>query len=329
MVKTRVISIDRETPDPVVLREAARVLRSGGRVAFATETVYGLAADATEPAAVRRIFAAKGRPGDNPLIVHVSDRTMARQCALVWPAAADRLAAWWPGPLTLVVPRADQLAPEVSAGLPTVGVRMPVPAVARSLIAATGRPLAAPSANRSEHVSPTRAEHVLADLDGRIELVLDSGPTGIGIESTVVDLCGDEPRILRPGPITAHQLSEALGRSVADGPPPSGPAHSPGQGLRHYAPSAPTLRVDDPTELRTLGLGVDDAVLVVGHGGRAPVPHVALEEPVLAARRLYAVLRELDGGAPRRILVVMPPPTVAWRAIRDRLLRATRAPDVT
>lgn len=324
MSSTRVLVVDPRDPDPAALREAAAVLRAGELVAFATETVYGLGADATQPAAVRRIFEAKGRPADNPLIVHVSDEAMARRYALRWPAEAERLAKHWPGPLTLVVPRGEALPPEVSAGLPTVGLRVPATAVARGLVAAAGCPVAAPSANRSEHVSPTTAEHVLADLDGRIALVLDSGPTGVGIESTVVDLAGDAPRVLRPGPVTDHQLEAWLGRPLATGPAP-GPAASPGQRARHYAPRASAWRVDSPAQLAALAPAPGDAVLVVGPHA-VTTGHVALTEPADAALRLYALLRGFDVLRARRILVVMPPDTPAWAAIRDRLLRATRAP---
>ncbi len=324
MPATRVLTVDRQDPDPASIREAADVLQSGGLVAFATETVYGLGADATNADAVRRIFTAKGRPGDNPLIAHVSDVAMARRYTASWPPAADVLAQRWPGPLTLVLPRGEGLASEVSAGLSTVGLRVPATEVARRLIAAVGRPVAAPSANRSEHVSPTRAEHVLADLDGRIDLLIDSGPTGVGIESTVVDLVGDTPRILRPGPLAVAELSRTLSRSILETPPRSGPAHSPGQSARHYAPRTPALRVESPEQLRALGPGPDDAVLLIGHG-HAEAPVIALAEPTIAGRRLYAVLRECDDAQPRRILVVMPPDTPKWRAIRDRLIRATTA----
>lgn len=317
--------VDRDAPDLAVLEEAATVLRAGGLVAFATETVYGLGADATRADAVQRIFAAKGRPPDNPLIVHAADEAMARRYAERWPAAAERLAPLWPGPLTLVVPRAASLPAEVSAGLDTVGLRVPAPAVARGLIAATGRPLAAPSANRSEHVSPTRAEHVLGDLGGRIEMILDSGPTLVGIESTVVDLVGARPRILRPGPIGVSALEQQLGRAIDDdGPERSGPARSPGQRARHYAPRAPALRVESLAALAELELTEDDRVLLIGcEDLPTPGPRHRLADPSTAARLLYATLRECDAGQPRRIVIVMPPPTAAWRAVRDRLVRAT------
>ena len=325
MPHTRTLAVDRDTPDPAVLAEAAAILRAGGLVAFATETVYGLGADATRGDAVQAVFAAKGRPADNPLIVHVADAAMARRYAARWPASAARLAELWPGPLTLVLPKAASIPSIVTAGLPTVGLRVPAPAVARGLIAATDRPLAAPSANRSEHVSPTRAEHVLADLDGRIDLVLDSGPTDVGIESTVLDLSDDVPVLLRPGPISAADLAACLGRPV-QAPPPRGPARSPGQRPRHYAPRAPALRVDALTELASLSVTSDDVVLLLGAAEpppSLPARVIVLPTPQLAAQALYATLRACDAQGTRRILVVMPPDEPAWHAVRDRLLRAT------
>jgi L-threonylcarbamoyladenylate synthase len=325
MPRTRILAVDRDAPDPAALAQAAAILRAGGLVAFATETVYGLGADATRAAAVRGIFAAKGRPADNPLIVHAADVAMARRCAARWPAAAVRLAELWPGPLTLVVPKADGIPDLVTAGLDSVGLRVPAPAVARGLIAAAGVPLAAPSANRSEHVSPTRAEHVLADLDGCIDLVLDSGPTDVGIESTVIDLTGTEPRLLRPGPLAVERLAEHLGRAILAAQP-AGPARSPGQRARHYAPRTPALRVGEIADLDRLLLGPDDVVLVVGHPGAAhdlPAQVIALPEPELAAQALYDTLRACDARGVRRIVVVMPPDAPVWQAVRDRLQRAT------
>lgn len=325
MPRTRILAVDRDAPDPAALADAAAVLRAGGLVAFATETVYGLGADATRVEAVQGIFAAKGRPSDNPLIVHVADVAMARRYAAAWPAAAERLAALWPGPLTLVVPKVEAIPAITSAGLFTVGLRVPAPAVARALIAAAGVPLAAPSANRSEHVSPTRAEHVLADLDGRIDLVLDSGPTDVGIESTVVDVSGHVPRVLRPGPISLERLVACLGAPVEPGPA-AGPAKSPGQRMRHYAPRTPALRVGSLAELEPLSLGPDDTVLVVGQASPVPIMPariIELPEPEIAAQSLYATLRACDARGVRRILVVMPPDEPAWQAVRDRLWRAT------
>src|SRR4051794_3459108 len=232
---TRVIAVDPRQPDPSVLEEAARVLMRGGLVAFATETVYGLGADATNPEAVARIFAAKGRPTFNPLIVHASHTDMARACVADWPETAHALAGrFWPGPLTLVLPRSTIIDDIVTAGHDTVGVRIPEPPLARRLIAAAGRPIAAPSANRSTGVSPTLASHVLADLDGRIDLVLDSGQTAVGLESTVLDVTTRLPRILRPGPVTLSEIEGVLeGTRVRDHEDNSShgqqPVTSPGQ----------------------------------------------------------------------------------------------------
>ena len=330
---TAVIVVDRDAPDPAALAEAAAILQRGGLVAFATETVYGLGADATSTAAVERIFAAKGRPCTNPLIVHACDVDMARRYARSWPEAAQRLArAFWPGPLTLVLPKTDEIPATVTAGLPTVGLRVPAPSVARSLIEATGRPLAAPSANRSEHVSPTTATHVMADLGGRIDLVLDSGPTEVGIESTVVDLSGPQNRVLRPGPIDFEQLVAVLGRDLeapatrfTEG---AVPASSPGQHHRHYAPKTPAVRVS-PEQSRRLSSSSADGWLVVGRRPNdVAIPsyshRVDLPTPEVAARDLYATLRTLDTLAIERIVVVMPPADPQWAAVADRLMRATK-----
>lgn len=320
--------VDRDAPEAAVLMTAADVLGEGELVAFATETVYGLGADATQPDAVAKIFASKGRPQTNPLIAHVASVEMARAWAGAWPVAAQRIAeALWPGPITLIVPRVDALAPAVSAGLDTVGLRVPAPAVARGLIEALGRPVAAPSANRSEHVSPTTAQHVLDDLRGRVHTVLDSGPTAVGIESTVVDVSGPTPRLLRRGPVSAQALEAVVGGAVVvvdahvDG---ATAQSSPGQSVRHYAPDVPTVRFERG---QPLGVGPADALLVVGpavESGAAAV--VMLEEPDGAARALYATLRQLEARSPDRIVIVMPPRTAAWAAVRDRLVRASVTP---
>ena len=207
-VTTRVIPVDPDEPDAGALAEAADILRGGGLVAFATETVYGLGADATNPEAVARIFEAKGRPSFNPLIVHADSTAMARRLVAGWPDEAEVLArCFWPGPLTLVLPRSGIIPDVVTAGRETVGVRVPRPEVARRLIAAAVCPVAAPSANRSTGISPTLASHVLRDLDGKVDLILDSGQTAVGLESTVVDLTLRQPRVLRPGPVTAPSWS--------------------------------------------------------------------------------------------------------------------------
>ena len=256
-MKTRVLQVDPQQPSPSALAEAAEVLSRGGLVAFATETVYGLGALATDPAAVDRIYQAKGRPAFNPLIVHVAGIIQARQCTAAWPAAADRLAGtFWPGPLTLVLPRSILIPDVVTGGRETVALRVPLPPVARGLIEQAGQPLAAPSANRSNRLSPTRAEHVLSDLDGRINLVLDSGPTSFGLESTVLDLTTSPFRILRPGPIGPEAIAQCLGgldqvastREDVARPPGETPP-SPGMLDVHYAPRTPTLRVDSVEDL--------------------------------------------------------------------------------
>lgn len=330
---TRVATIDPAHPSEDLLEEAAQILRGGGLVAFATETVYGLGADATQADAIERIFAAKGRPSTNPLIVHVHDARAAARWVRQWPERAERLAAaFWPGPLTIILPRAPGIPDVVTGGLDTVGLRVPQPEATRGLIERTGRPIAAPSANRSNHVSPTRAEHVIADLEGRIDLVLDSGPTAVGVESTVLALDREQPTILRPGPITARDISDVLGVEVSTGGfpkvEPALPTPSPGMHRLHYAPRTPTLACAHARELMTvLGLGPGTAVLVFGTHTLpaipADVPVRVLREPTEAAHELYDALRRTDALEPERIIVLLPPDEPQWWAIRDRLMRAT------
>ncbi len=329
---TRLLTVDPDDPDPSALDEAAGILRRGGLVAFATETVYGLGAVATDRAAVARIYAAKGRPSVNPLIVHVAGIGQARECVTDWSHDAETLASrFWPGPLTLVLGRSGRIPDLVTAGMSTLGVRCPAGKVALGLIDRCGRPLAAPSANRSNRLSPTRAEHVLADLDGLIDLIVDSGPTDVGLESTVIDLTSEPPRLLRPGPITVPQLESALpGRSVAL--PSSGESvdrpSSPGQMPVHYSPITPAFRVDSPEGLRLRPDLEGAAILSFGEPvvppGLSTTREDRLETPEIAARRLYDVLHGFDAMHPPAIVVVMPPDRPEWLAIRDRLLRATR-----
>ncbi|MBE3576617.1 MAG: threonylcarbamoyl-AMP synthase [Limnochordales bacterium] len=244
---TRVLRVDAQTP-PRLRREAlqlaGRELRRGELVAFPTETVYGLGADATNTEAVERIFRAKGRPGDNPLIVHIDRVERLRQVVVhIPPAALELAAAFWPGPLTMVLPKRPEISLAATAGLETVGVRLPDHPVARELIAAADRPIAAPSANLSGRPSPTRAEHVLEDLAGRVSLILDGGPCRIGVESTVVDMTVDPPVLLRPGGVTLEALQKVLGRVEVDRGVwervEAGRVRSPGMKYRHYAPKAP------------------------------------------------------------------------------------------
>ncbi|HTU92605.1 MAG TPA: L-threonylcarbamoyladenylate synthase, partial [Gemmataceae bacterium] len=245
-MKTDVVAVDPAVPKAEALAEAARVLRGGGLVAFPTETVYGLGANALDASAVARIFAAKGRPANNPLIVHVANAGEARNVVADWPASAALLAEYfWPGPLTLVLPKRDTVPDVVTAGGPTVAVRVPAHPVAQALSRAADLPIAAPSANRSTELSPTRAEHVLRGLDGRIEMLLDGGPTSGGIESTVLDLTATPPRLLRPGLIGVAEIEAVIGSlarvcsltvAVQNSPQP---LPSPGMMPRHYAPRTP------------------------------------------------------------------------------------------
>ena len=239
---TRVVAVDPDRPDPDAIEQAAAIIRSGGLVAFGTETVYGLGADATNPDAVARIFAAKGRPATNPLIVHVADVAGAAACVAEWPESAATLAAhFWPGPLTLVLPRSNIIPDIVTAGQGTVGVRVPASVVACDLIRRAGRPIAAPSANRSNRISPTTAAHVAKDLDGAVDLILDSGPCLGGIESTVLDLSGPTPAVLRPGLVSAEAIAVVLGGPVAHRVGPVAPGRAaPSPGRRgHGSPPLP------------------------------------------------------------------------------------------
>jgi L-threonylcarbamoyladenylate synthase len=333
-VNTEIVTVDPARPDPRAIARAAELLRAGRLVAFPTETVYGLGADALDPAAVRGVFRAKGRPATNPLIVHVADPAGVASVAADWPPAAARLAErFWPGPLTLVLPKRPAVPDEVTAGGPTVAVRCPDHPVARALIRKAAVPLAAPSANRSTELSPTRAEHVLRSLGGRIDLILDAGPCPGGIESTVVDVTGPVVRVLRPGPITVPMLEAVTGR-VEVATRAEGVARSPGQTEKHYSPRT-TLRLTDANDLledtaiaHGAGLKVgsisfarreDTGKVASGTSGT----HISLpSNPAHAAPLLYDALHHLDQAGLDLILVERPPDTPAWAAIRDRLSRA-------
>lgn len=318
--------------DPAAIARAAAVLQAGGLVAFPTETVYGLGADALDAAAVRRIFAAKGRPTDNPLIVHVAEASQARALARTVPAAAERLMSLWPGPLTLVLPRADHVPAVTTAGQPTVAVRIPAHPAALALLRACGRPIAAPSANRSGRPSPTTAAHVLADLGGVIEVILDGGPCAVGIESTVVDVTGPVPLVLRVGGLSVEALRAAVGPVDVLGEASSSSleknreealARSPGLRHRHYAPRARVVVVA-PGEAAALA-GEGDAVMSqrprpAGHRAIWRVMPEALEG---YARELFGALRELDSQGVATIVVEAVPDEGLGRAILDRLRRAS------
>jgi L-threonylcarbamoyladenylate synthase len=330
---TRVISVDPDHPDPAIIAEAAAILRAGGLVAFATETVYGLGADVTNPSAVARIFEAKGRPSTNPLIVHVESKEAALACVADWPDRADLLAdRFWPGPLTLVLPRSSIIPDIVTAGQETVGVRVPRPQVARWLILEAGRPIAAPSANRSMGVSPTTAQHVIKDLDGKVDLILDSGPTTVGIESTVLDLSTGRPRVLRPGEVTAEQLSHVLGESVESSSQPAEPVRSPGQMAVHYAPETMAFWMERD-QVRSGLMPTSFQILIIGDVPDALVSLPAelwntklfhLSNPELASRDLYATLHKIDAFARDFLIIIPPPDEPCWRAVRDRIWRATQ-----
>ena len=330
---TRVIQVDPANPADEALDDAAGVIRAGGLVAFATETVYGLGADATNADAVARIFEAKGRPPTNPLIVHVDGIEMARTCLVDFTDSDEFLVnQWWPGPITFVFRRSTLIPDIVTAGHETVGVRVPRTDVARALISRSGRPIAAPSANRSTGISPTRAAHVLKDLDGRIDLILDSGPTEVGIESTVLDMTRWYPRILRPGPISESDLIRKSGLGIwPERPDPLEDAPrtpSPGQMRVHYAPRTPAYWVE-PHEVDRFFLPGRVGLLVVGEylglDSSKYSRRMDLLTPAQASRSLYAALHELDELGLNHLLVVPPPDSPEWRAVRDRIWRATRA----
>jgi L-threonylcarbamoyladenylate synthase len=339
-IKTRLIRVAAENQTRAIA-EAGEVLRSGGLVAFGTETVYGLGADATNPVAVARIYEAKGRPSRNPLIVHVGELAMAHACVAHWPSVADELAArFWPGPLTLVLPRSRLIPDIVTGGGSTVGVRMPDLSFARSLIREAGAPIAAPSANRSNGVSPTLAAHVFSDLDGRIELILDTGPCPVGLESTVLDLTRDPPEILRPGMLARSDLEQALQRPIELAPgvaEESTAMTSPGQFPLHYAPRTPTLRVSQ-SRLDAILDSADHrqriAIMNLGHPaqsvGDRGVLRIRYDSPEAAARDLYARLRAWDDAALDLILILAPPDLEEWQAVHDRVRRAAgpRDPDL-
>ncbi len=314
----------------LAIDEAAAVLARGGLVAIPTETVYGLAAVAIDPAAVQRIFEAKGRPPRNPLIVHVADVDAARSLARSWPPAAERLTSrFWPGPLTVVVSKREIVPDVVTAGGDTVAIRCPAHPIARRLIERLGLPIAAPSANASLSVSPTTAAHVAAGLGDRVELILDAGPCDRGIESTVVDCTATPPRILRPGPIDRLAVEEAVGGAVIDGGATEPILRSPGLTGRHYAPRASLELSTDAAKrvVELVGMGRRVGLITWKHPSASArdgqlVVHPLPDDPAGFARGLYAALHDLDAAEVDMIVVECPPPEEEWRAVRDRLQRA-------
>jgi L-threonylcarbamoyladenylate synthase len=315
-----VIPVNPSTPEPATIARAAALLGQGRLVAFPTETVYGLGANALDPAAVNRIYEAKGRPGYNPLIVHVADAATARRLVTAWPDAAERLAArWWPGPVTLVLPKSREVPPEVTAGLSTVALRVPAHPVALALLKAAGVPVAAPSANRSGEVSPTTAEHVLRSLGDRVPMILDAGPTTIGIESTVIDLSDRTPTLLRPGMVTREELESLIGPVEVAAPVAE---------VGTYAPKARVLLFREPSEVetqagqtRTKG-GKVAALVRTAHFRGADFQEQLPNDPSAYAKELYGALHRLDRQNPALIVIERPPTGPEWAGIRDRLARA-------
>jgi L-threonylcarbamoyladenylate synthase len=331
-----------------LIGRAVAILRHGGLVAFPTETVYGLGADATNTAAVRRVFAAKGRPSTNPLIVHVADAHVARRYARDWPDVAQTLAErFWPGPLTLVLPKSDTIANEATAGLDSVGLRAPHHPLALRLLREFGGAVAAPSANRSNRVSPTTAAHVRRELGDTVDLIIDGGPCQVGIESTVLDLSGSRPAILRPGGISRQQIEELIGPIdlVNKGVARHEPAKSPGQQPVHYAPIAPAWRFTasqinqveqlcrehpaEPATILSIAERHGDAARFKPAASpcRSAAPHRVVVMPPEAgeyARRLYAALHDADESGAAAIFIEMPSDEPEWSAVRDRIIRATR-----
>jgi L-threonylcarbamoyladenylate synthase len=297
------------TPD---IPRAIALLRDGGLVVFPTETVYGLGADASNPTALRRLFAVKGRPVHHPVIVHLASAETIDDWASEVPDEARVLTdRFWPGPLTVILRRRARVLDEVTGGLPTVGLRVPAAPVALDLLAAFGGGLAAPSANRFGHVSPTTAQSVIDELGDAVDLVLDGGPCRVGVESTIVELTGEAPTVLRPGAVTVAQLERALGRSVR---PPEGPSRAPGMLPSHYAPNAAVeIVAAEALAARTEELRQQ---------GRRVVTIVPSADLDTDAHTLYARLREADAHGADVILAVLPEDEGIGAAIADRLRKA-------
>ena len=333
--RTETLPVDPQHPEPGTIARAAEILRAGGLVAFPTETVYGLGANVLDARAVQGIFAAKGRPANNPLIVHVADIAEAMKLATAWPAHAQQLAErFWPGPLSLVLPKAECVPNIVTAGAATVALRVPAHPVALALLQAAQVPIAAPSANRSNDLSPTCAAHVLKGLAGRIDLLLDGGPTSGGLESTVLDLSVDPPRLLRPGLVRQAEIEAVIGPIVrhasADVSESTDALPSPGMLSRHYAPRAALECVagsaaERAEQLVQQGVRVGWLAMSDPDHPAASVVLIAMPgDPAGYSARLYAALHALDEGGVERIVVELPPETDAWLAVHDRLRRASQ-----
>jgi L-threonylcarbamoyladenylate synthase len=302
--------------DLEIIRHAARLIREGKLVAFPTETVYGLGANALDAQAVEKIFRVKARPSTSPLIVHVESREAASKLVSEWPGAADKLARqFWPGPLTLVLPKRDCIPGVVTAGLPTVGLRVPANAFALALLVEAGVPIAAPSANRFTGLSPTTAEHVGKSLGDSVDFILDGGPAQVGIESTVLSLAGGKPELLRPGMISAEEIEAVIGKIEVAGAIVEGAHPSPGMHKKHYSPRTPlVLHVPDA------GRG---AYLWLTRPAACAQSIQMPADPAKYAAALYETLHRLDDEGFEWIAVEPPPDEPAWAGITDRLKRAS------
>ncbi|MGR9116432.1 MAG: L-threonylcarbamoyladenylate synthase [Gammaproteobacteria bacterium] len=320
--------------DDDAIERAAQLLRQGCLVAFPTETVYGLGADASNPEAVKRIFRAKGRPADHPLIVHIADVESIADWALTVPESARRLAArFWPGPLTLILKKKPNVPSVVTGGQDTVGLRVPDNPVALRLLRAFGGGVAAPSANRFKRISPTQASHVAEELGGLVDMILDGGPCRVGVESTIVDLSGSKPALLRPGQITRLQIEQVLGGELLvvrhTDQANAINIRAPGMMKIHYAPVTPALLCSNerlPETIRDMtSQGQKIGVLIYRSNIQAESNIRVSSMPEQAddyAQALYAALRELDAMRLDKILIEQPPETDEWRAINDRLSKA-------
>ncbi len=323
--RSETVEVDPNHPDPAAIRRAAGVIRGGGLVAFPTETVYGLGANALDKSAIRAVFRAKGRPSTDPLIVHVASIEQAESLTSRWTAGAAALAKeFWPGPLTLVLPRSEVISDEITAGKPTVALRVPGHPVARALIEAAGVPVAAPSANRFGRISPTTAAHVISELEGSYELLIDAGPTTIGVESSVVDLSGELPVLLRPGGITLEDLRRVLpgiDHSERQSTAEEDSAGAPGQFLRHYAPTTALVLVDGGVDGGSADL-VEELRSRLGDEGAKTAVLDLPADATLAARELYSRLRAVDMSGAELILASVQTDDGLGRAVNDRLYRA-------
>lgn len=333
-METKIFKIS--SPDDSQLDEAAGILRNGGLVAFPTETVYGLGANALDSDAASKIYRAKGRPSDNPLIVHISSFEQIYELASEVPDKAKALAeAYWPGPLTIILPKSDKIPDDVSGGLPTVGIRMPSNEIARSLIAKSGCPVAAPSANSSGLPSPTEARYVIDDMNGKIDAIIDGGECDVGIESTIVTLATPVPRLLRPGGITHEQLESVLGkvdidRAVTEELGDNEVAASPGMKYKHYSPKAEVYIVYGSLQSFVYEISSDlrdgdMALCFDGEEDEIPVPCLSFgnrDNSAQQAHRLFSALREFDSLGAKRIFVRAPSSEGVGLGVFNRLLRA-------